>query len=791
VDGFNSTSMKTMNLGSNGPDGTEPEASRDDYSFLNPPMEGGELGWLLHYKVVRKLGEGGMGIVFEALDSHLRRPVALKVLQPRIADDPSSRDRFLREARAMAALTHDNVATIYQVGNCEGANGQTVAFLAMQYLEGSTLEALIIERGRMAWTVAARVGLETARGLAAAHARGMIHRDIKPANIWLEAPAGRVKILDFGLARLSSQASQLSATGQIIGTPSFMAPEQAAGGPIDARADLFSLGCVLYTMLTAELPFAGESIIEVLTKLTGHNPFPILDLVPDASPGLVAVVDSLLSKLPDGRPSSAKDVERLLAPFAGPEGCAALPPGVPTASPHTPTPYLAQGKTLVGSKTDAHTNRRETASRKSRLLDRRLFLAGAGVAAGAGLGYWFFGSRSVGPASAENSILVGVLHSQTGTLRNSEVPVIEMTQVALDRINEKGGLLGRPVKYIIRDAASDERIAAREAERLIVQDGVDAIFGCWTSACRKAVKSVVEQHDNLLFYPVQYEGLEQSQHIVYTGATPHQQLAPAIDWFLRRKPGARFYMVGSDYIFPRCANAIMRHRIDDKKGAVVGESYLPLGTFDTGDLVKQIKKAEPDCILNTINGSTNQAFFTELRKLGVEPIDIPTISFSLDEQVLRELPPKVFAGDYSAWSYFASIDSARNREFIQNYRQSKGDANAVTDPMEAAWIAVQFWAQAVAECRSSRPVEVRRAVLGQKLNAPEGDRLLVDSNNQHTWKYFRLGQITSDGTFKIIFEHDAPISPSPFPRYRTQEQWQKFEDDLYRQWGNRWSRASE
>jgi urea transport system substrate-binding protein len=384
---------------------------------------------------------------------------------------------------------------------------------------------------------------------------------------------------------------------------------------------------------------------------------------------------------------------------------------------------------------------------------------------------------------------VGILHSETGTMRDSEVPVLEMTQLTLEEINHQGGLLCRPVEYVIRDGASDERVFAREAERLIRQERVCVLFGCWTSASRKAVKEVVEKHGHLLVYPLQYEGVESSRHIVYTGATPNQQMLPAVDWCLKRKPGARFFLAGSDYIFPHTANAILRHYIEEKGGRVADEKYLPLGAFAAGGLAAAVKQAGPDYILNTINGSSNLGFFTALRSADIRPQEVPTISFSVDEQMLRAFDPAVVAGDYAAWAYFAAIPGDRNEAFIRRYRERWGEFKAVTGPMESAYLGVRFWAQAVAEAGTEDPDAVRMAVGGQSLDSPEGPGVRVDPVNQHTWKYFYLGQITPAGRFRIVHSYDAPQPPEPYPRYRSPAEWEKFQAELYRQWGNRWSRV--
>lgn len=297
------------------------------------------------------------------------------------------------------------------------------------------------------------------------------------------------------------------------------------------------------------------------------------------------------------------------------------------------------------------------------------------------------------------------------------------------------------------------------------------------------------KRNNLLLYPVQYEGMEASPNIIYTGATPNQQILPALDWCLRRKPKAKFFLVGSDYIFPHCANELVRHRVWEKEGQVVGEEYAPLGRLDFKAICQQIDAAAPDFILNTINGSSNEAFFAQLRAQGISSAETPTISFSVDEQVLRGMPARVVAGDYAACNYFSSIVSERNDAFIKEYHEAWGNNNGVSDAMEAAYLSVRLWAQAVEQAGSSQPVAVRAAIRGQKIDAPEGDGVRIDTDNQHTWKYFRLGQITPEGTFRIVHEHDSLTPPTPYPRYRTVEEWNRFQEGLFRKWGNRWSNA--
>jgi serine/threonine protein kinase/regulation of enolase protein 1 (concanavalin A-like superfamily) len=284
-----------------------PSIGHERVDFLGPPQAAGELGWLAHYRVLRLLGEGGMGLVFLAEDSLLSRPVALKVIRPEIANTPGIAERFTREARATAAIKHDHIVTIYQVGQERG-----VLFLAMEYLKGMSL-AQWLDRGRKpSVEVVLRIGREIATGLSAAHRRSLIHRDIKPANIWLEAPSGRVKILDFGMARSEREDVEATRTGTVMGTPAYMAPEQARGEPAGAGSDLFSLGCVLYRLCTLRLPFEGDSVIAVLTSIWTETPPAPRDLNASIPASLSVLVMRLLHKMPEARPVSADAVCREL-----------------------------------------------------------------------------------------------------------------------------------------------------------------------------------------------------------------------------------------------------------------------------------------------------------------------------------------------------------------------------------------------------------------------------------------------------------------------------------------------
>jgi urea transport system substrate-binding protein len=391
-----------------------------------------------------------------------------------------------------------------------------------------------------------------------------------------------------------------------------------------------------------------------------------------------------------------------------------------------------------------------------------------------------------GRGPAPEPIKVGVLHSLTGTMAISEKSVIDATLLAIEEINERGGVLGRQLQAVVVDGRSDWPTFAREAERLITLEQVAVVFGCWTSASRKTVKPVFEKYNHLLFYPVQYEGLEQSRNIVYTGAAPNQQILPAVDWCFRELKARKFFLVGSDYVFPRTAHAIIKAQVAKLGGEVVGDEFVLLGARDFKAVVAKIITAQPDVILNCINGDSNLAFFDELRTNRGVPPTLRTVSFSIAEDELRSMGAKQMAGDYCAWNYFQSVDTPANHDFIERFRAKYGHNRVTDDPMEAAYIGVQLWAQAARMAKSVEPVAVRSALGGQTLPAPEG-LVTIDPATQHTHKTVRIGRIRADGQFDILWTSPQPVAPEPYPALQPRGEWETFLASLFNGWGQQWA----
>jgi urea transport system substrate-binding protein len=744
------------------------------------------------YNILELLDVGGMGAVYKAEHRLLERIVVLKVIRQDVLSRPEQVQRFLREAKLAASLSHPNIVTLHEAEQV----GQTY-FLVMEYLAGTDLFRLVQKRGPLPVAEACEWARQAAAGLQYIHERGLVHRDIKPSNLFLVGEQ-RVKILDLGLAVLRAgerSTSGLTEKGQILGTLDYMAPEQWEDSrAVDIRADIYSLGCTLYHLLAGKPPFGRGEYPSLMNQMWAHALAPVPPLSacrPEVPHAVVAVLDRMLAKKPGERFGTPEEVAAALEPYAAvipghdSSMLRAVPPssgvaGVAARSgvaAQSPGPSAVAPACLTQSADHATVKRPWRNRARLGLAVALLLLAGA-VAA--------FFLRGSGATAAGQPIKVGVLHSRTGTMAISEKPVIDATLFAIEELNAKGGVLGRKVEAVVEDGASDWPTFARKAEKLITQDKVSTLFGCWTSASRKTVKPVVEKHNHLLFYPLQYEGLEQSPNIVYTGAAPNQQIIPAIKWccsFLKKK---RLFLVGSDYVFPRAASVIIRDQATALGAEIVGEDYLPLGSVDMGTLIEKIQARKPDMIINTINGDSNVAFFRALRKAGLTSKILPTISFSISEEELSSLAPKAVQGNYAAWNYFQSIDLPENQNFVARFRARFGPERILSDPMEAAYIAVHLWAQAVASAGSDNVDAIRQAINDQSFQAPEG-KVTIDPQSHHLSKFIRIGRITEAGRFEVFYCSDAPIKPIPYPATRSRADWDAVLTDLHLLWGGQWA----
>ncbi len=367
-------------------------------------------------------------------------------------------------------------------------------------------------------------------------------------------------------------------------------------------------------------------------------------------------------------------------------------------------------------------------------------------------------------AATGGTIKVGILHSLSGTMAISEKSVVDAEKLAIKEINASGGVLGKQIEAISEDGASNWDTFREKATKLIDQDKVAVVFGCWTSASRKNVKPVFESKNHMLWYPVQYEGQECSKNIFYTGAAPNQQIEPSVDWLLKNK-GKEFFLVGSDYVFPRTANTIIKSQLEALGGKTVGEDYLPLGNTEVTPIITKIKQNLPNggVIYNTLNGDSNVAFFKQLKGAGLTPDKYPSMSVSIAEEEVKAIGVEYLKGHYAAWNYFQTVDTPANKKFVAAFKKEYGENRVTNDPMEAAYIAVYLWKQAVEKAGTTDLEKVRAAAVGQTLDAPEG-KVTMDANH-HISKIVRIGEVRQDGLFDIVYATPAPVEPVPWNQF--------------------------
>lgn len=368
-------------------------------------------------------------------------------------------------------------------------------------------------------------------------------------------------------------------------------------------------------------------------------------------------------------------------------------------------------------------------------------------------------------AGGGGTIKVGILHSLSGTMAISEKSVVDAEQLAIEEINAAGGVLGKKIEAIVEDGNSDWPTFAEKAKKLIDQDKVVAVFGCWTSSSRKAVLPVFEEKKHMLWYPVQYEGQECSQRIFYTGAAPNQQIEPSVDWLLEKK-GKEFFLVGSDYVFPRTANTIIKAQLEAKGGKTVGEDYLPLGNTEVTAIITKIKAALPNggVIYNTLNGDSNVAFFKQLQGAGLTADKYPVMSVSIAEEEVKAIGVEFLKGHYAAWNYFMTVDSPANKKFVDAFKKKYGNDRVTNDPMEAAYIGVYLWKAAVEKAKTADDLDkVIAAAYGATFDAPGG--MVTMNPNHHISKIVRIGQIRQDGLFDIVQATPQPVVPVPWNQF--------------------------
>lgn len=356
---------------------------------------------------------------------------------------------------------------------------------------------------------------------------------------------------------------------------------------------------------------------------------------------------------------------------------------------------------------------------------------------------------------AIKTVQIGVVHSLTGETAESEKPLVDAILMAVDEINASGGLMGHTIEPMIEDGASSPAVFKDKVQMLFDRHNISNVFGCWTSSSRKTVKPIIEANNGLLWYPVQYEGLEESENIVYSGGCLNQQIEPAVDWaFINKCP--RFFLIGADNVFSHTANLLARALVEDRGGEITEERYAAPGYADFASEVDRIWETKPDIILNTLDGQSSLAFFKQYYKAG---ISIPVLTTGISEAQIQALAAYA-CGHYACRSYFQSLNINENHIFIDNFKTKYGKSRVISDSIVSAYSQIYLWKQAVEDAVSFDIPEVRAALHGQRFLSPYG-YIRVEPNN-HISKKAYIGLIGSSGQFEIVWDSSNSIRPKPW-----------------------------
>ena len=611
----------------------------------------------------------------------------------------------------------------------------------------------------------------------------------------------------------------LTQSGAVCGTPIYMSPEQALKQKVDPRSDIYSLGATYYSLLTAWPPYLGLSVVQIaLQHVRSPTPDPRM-LVPDIPETCVRVLMRAMEKKKEARYQEAAemgaDLEALLmggsqrtisifdldqnreaVPKLTP---AATPPGLTPSDPAAANPLTTQAETLRTTVVDLPKDFRDSVEnpRRKFLIRGLLGLLAVGTASG-GAFFYHRHSRSIPskqepPKGAQPQPLppipVGVLQSLSGALAVSERPLAHATLLALDELNAQGGLLGRQLRPILLDGRSEvtaESAFTQGAEQLLAKDKVVVVFGGYGSAARRSMRPYFEKHDGLLFYPGDYEGLEESRNIIYLGATPNQFALPAIQWCAKQLHARRYFVIGSDGMRAHAISTILTDAIQELGGEVVGAHYDLVGETQFAPTVKRIERARPDVVLNLLVGDSCAAFVAALLQLdGSQPQPAMLSFFPSTSALAYSRNPKL-TRHYVAHARFARTPGVPQPSLALRLAKQHGTETALSDEIETAYYGVHLWAAAVKRAGSTEISKVKEALTDGEYDLL-GAHLRVDPSNQHLWKVFELKRVVSDSQLEILETGAALIPPLPFPSARTQTEWQDFTDSLYQKWGNNWA----
>jgi urea transport system substrate-binding protein len=372
--------------------------------------------------------------------------------------------------------------------------------------------------------------------------------------------------------------------------------------------------------------------------------------------------------------------------------------------------------------------------------------------------------NTTGLAVTDTEVTVGILHSVTGTMAISETGSVEAEKLAIEQINAQGGVLGRKIKFIQEDGASDWPTFAEKAKKLLVNDKCASVMGCWTSASRKAVLPVFEQYNGMLYYPTFYEGLEQSKNVIYTGQEATQQILAGLDWVTKEKKAKTFYLLGSDYIWPRTSNKIARKHIENVlKLKVLGEEYFPLGSTQFNSVINKMKLSKPDVIYAIIVGGSNVAFYKQLKAAGIDLNKQTLMTISVTEDEIDGIGGENIVGAYACMKYFQSLNNPNNKGFVSAFHKLWGDKTVIGDVTQAAYLGPWLWKLTVEKAGSFDIDKIAAASPGVEFNgAPEGYVRIHE--NHHLWSKTRVGRARADGQYDVVYETASLMEPDPFPK---------------------------
>lgn len=776
-------------------------------------LSGTSLG---RYLLLRRLGRGGMGVVYEAEDNLLNRRVAVKLLPHDKAPRARTLERFFVEAQVAARLNHPNIIGIFDLGERNGN-----FYIVMELLNELSLGGYLRKHGALPWPEATRIAADCCAALHEAHLAGLVHRDIKPDNI-LCSPGGVVKVADFGLvkelAHKNPDGAALTQDDAILGSPQYMSPEQCRSQPVDSRSDIYSLGATYYSMLTGRPPY--ESTIPMMLMLqhcSAETPDP-RTLVPEIPETCVEILQLAMQKEPDERFRTAAEMRAALETVLSEANKGEYSFLLPTSAPRLPLRQRrseelraaleeenGDGLTLSTSSPGTAARRpkelESSEERRMAMLEAALAMAptapifrpskaqvwrwryGRTVLAATALlavlavtivGWQFsrmLGEEPVAKAAVRPPLKVGIVHSLSGPLSPVARPVVDATLLAIDELNEQGGLLGRSIEAVVVDGKSETESFAAATERLLARDKIEVIFGGLHTSGRRGIGQVVKAHDQLLLYPGDSEGLEDTANIFYFGGVPSQRIEPALRYSVKTLGYKRFFLLGSDLACARALNALLHDGIGELGGKLVGERLVGSGAPDFGGAIKKIASAEPELVISTLRGDANVYFFRAWQKRDKRLRDLPVLSLALDENILTLLDGTDLSQNYLAGSYFQAVERPENADFIRRFRRKYGLHRVVTEAMEAAYASVYLWAQAVRAGGELPTGALPKLLRAQTLQAPSALYKFEPSSN-YAWKAFHLMRIGAGNKLELVESAPALIRPQVFPASRPRAQWE-------------------